>query len=83
MIEKLNYLSKRYFILVTSPTESSTSSDVCTGCKTVTSTIKFRPTAQDNQATFGCRAIHPALEINSHLRTQGTNVILSVLCKYI
>ena len=65
-----------------SPVESSSSDSTCSGCKTLTSTIKFRPTAQDNQASFGCKARHPALKRSSPLRTQGTNVILSVLCKY-
>ena len=71
-------------ILDTSPSESSSdATDICSGCKTLTSKIKFQPTAQDNQASFGCKAEHSALPLNSPLRTQGTSVILSVLCKYI
>ena len=72
-----------FIFLATSPTEASASSEACTGCKTLTSTIKFRPSAQDNQASFGCKAIHPALLPNSPLKTEGASVILSVLCKYI
>ena len=70
------------FYIESSPSESESSSDVCNGCKTVTSTIEFRPTAQDNQASFGCKAVHPALKLYSPLRAKGTAVILSVLCKY-
>lgn len=45
------------------------------GRKTVTSVVKFRPTARDNGATFACEAQHPAL-MNNPMRV---TVVLSVM----
>ena len=47
------------------------------GRKTVTSTIKFRPTSRDNLASYACEAQHPALD-----SPQRVEVFLSVMCKY-
>ena len=46
------------------------------GRKTVTSTIKFRPTSRDDSATYACEAVHPALQQNERV-----SVVLSVMCK--
>ena len=51
------------------------------GRKTVTSTIKFRPTSRDDSATYACEADHPALDNTSPPRTMRVSVVLSVMCK--
>lgn len=48
------------------------------GRTTVMSTIKFRPTARDNSATYACEAQHPAL----HSSIMRVSVVLSVMCKF-
>ena len=51
------------------------------GRKTVTSTIKFRPTSRDDSATYACEADHPALLHTTPPRTMRVSVVLSVMCK--
>ena len=63
---------------VTDSREDSEEDGDLEGRKTVTSTIKFRPTSRDNSATYACEAQHPAL----HSSTMRVSVVLSVMCKY-
>ena len=48
------------------------------GRKTVTSTIKFRPTSRDNKASYACEAQHPAIGAGPPMRVA---VVLSVQCE--
>lgn len=67
-----------YFMLVPDTREDTEEDGSLEGRKTVTSTIKFRPTSRDDSASYACEAQHPAL----HSTTMRTTVSLSVMCKW-